>query len=366
MRPEAFCSRSSACCWTGFSYSLPALRRLHAAQLAAGAQREPLRACGEPLCALPRRWRSAAAQRWLGASRRAVASAPGSCARIAPEVRVAWLCTRRLTDPRSAATDARSVRMSSRDLSRVLALTQKVAELHRKEHHARAVEKSAAAISAAQELAQEDCLVVVHLQLLHITALNEHAQTPGLAVEALSQALYQPLEMVLAVIEALERRRAAGTLLAGACRSWPEEEWYGEYLQRREALNRQEPYTPEELALLVKLVGYDAYLMAAAAATNAMMVTLFYELPCVEPFARFILGAIDLFEQPRLKLWKDFSLASENMVTVTMQQFCKSHGPRIAARDALLPPILAECTLVGSALCAPTCCTSVMSLQAWR
>ena len=124
--------------------------------------------------------------------------------------------------------------MSSRDLSRVLELTQKVAEMHRKEHHARGMEKCAAAIAAAQELAQEDCLVVVHLQILHISALTEHGHTPGLSAEDYSKVTAQSLEVVLAAIEALERRMAAGTLEAGTCRSWPEEEWYGEYLQRRE------------------------------------------------------------------------------------------------------------------------------------
>jgi hypothetical protein len=50
--------------------------------------------------------------------------------------------------------------MSSRDLSRVVALSCKAFELQDKEHYARSVEKFAAAIAAAQELAQEDCLVV--------------------------------------------------------------------------------------------------------------------------------------------------------------------------------------------------------------
>jgi hypothetical protein len=78
--------------------------------------------------------------------------------------------------------------MSSRDLSRIVALTSKAHELQMKGHFVRAVEKSAAAIAAAQELAQEDCLVVTHLQLMQVSALKGYEVTPGIAADTVSAA----------------------------------------------------------------------------------------------------------------------------------------------------------------------------------
>jgi hypothetical protein len=232
--------------------------------------------------------------------------------------------------------------MSSRDLSRVVALTCKAYSLLIKAYYARAAEKSAAALSAAQELAQEDCFVVTRLRLLRLSALAGYANTPGVAAEAASAAEEQASQALRAAIATLERRRAAGTLLPGTCRTWPEEEWYGEYLQHREALNNEPAHSPVELALLAQFVGYEAYIFAAATASGAMGFKLSSNSSDALPFARFIMRAIDLFEQPRLKLWEGYSLASENALSNTMQEFSEVYGPRIAAHDASLPAFVKE------------------------
>ncbi len=234
----------------------------------------------------------------------------------------AWLCARRLPNASSPCRDAHSVAMSSRDLLRVVALSCKSLELQKKVHYARALEKGAAAIAAAQELAQEDCLVVTHLQLKHISSLQGYVKTPGVSPEAASAAKEQAGQMLLAAMATLERRKATGTLLAGMCRSWPEEEWYGLLLQRRRVWNGNSLRSPEELADLVQFVGYDAYLDVAAS-----VVFSFDSEPSPDhALWRFAVRAIDLFEQPRPKIWVSSSqtLASESVLTCTMQKFSET------------------------------------------
>ena len=100
--------------------------------------------------------------------------------------------------------------MSSHDLSHIVALSCKALELEIHGHYARAVEKSAAAIAAAEELAQEDCLVVTHMQLLHVNAQIGYADTAGVAGKAAEQATNKGSQMLVAAIATLERRRTGG------------------------------------------------------------------------------------------------------------------------------------------------------------
>jgi hypothetical protein len=113
------------------------------------------------------------------------------------------------------------------DLSRVIALTHKGNELGMKGHHARAAEKfSRAAEEAEKALLFPDSLVTCALRHEQLHALLSYAimldTVPPADVEkALREACLRLLPPVMAV---LERRRAAGTLLAGSCR--PEEETF--------------------------------------------------------------------------------------------------------------------------------------------
>ena len=222
--------------------------------------------------------------------------------------------------------------MSSRDLSRVVALSCKALELQKKGHYARSMEKCAAAIAAAQELAQEDCLVVTHLQLLLNDSLLGYVRTPGVAAEAGDAAERQGFQVLVAAIATLERRRAAGTLLAGKCRKWPEEEWYGHVLQHRQFMVGHPVHTPEVLALLVPFVGYDAYLDAASDAVSACVAE---SAPShvLELWHLIALHAIHFMEQ-RIKISEpDIPLSSEIVLASFLHaasESCgrlKEHGP---------------------------------------
>ncbi len=106
-------------------------------------------------------------------------------------------------------------------MSRVVALTNKAATLEQRGHWARAAEKFAEAVTAAQALHQPDCLIVATLQAAHANALLGHAQTAGVP-EARGVELYRSafLELLPPAMASLERRMAADTLLAGACRPY--------------------------------------------------------------------------------------------------------------------------------------------------
>ncbi len=71
--------------------------------------------------------------------------------------------------------------MASRDLSRVFELSDKAFELDSKGHYARAVEKYAAALAAAQALSQAHCLVVTQLRLMRCAGLRAYADTQSRA-----------------------------------------------------------------------------------------------------------------------------------------------------------------------------------------
>ncbi len=227
-------------------------------------------------------------------------------------------------------------------MSRVVELTCKAFELQEKGHYVRAVEKSAAAIAAAQELAQEDCLVVAQLQLMKRTMLRGYEESPGVAAEAASAAKEHGFELLLAAFATLERRKAADTLLAGKCRRWPEEEWYGHFLQHRMKLTKVPAYVPAELALFVTFVGYDAYLYAAAHAVYALSVGLMspsFDSLALARYAQYVVYAIDLFEQPR-HICRATSLASEGVLAGTLKKASEAIEKHDLVRNLVPAPFL--------------------------
>ena len=162
-----------------------------------------------------------------------------------------------------------------------------------------------------------------------------HAYTEAAAAEK------QSFVLLSAVIATLERRRAAGTLVAGTCRRWPEEEWYGKFVQHRELLNKRPPYTPKRQAMLAQFVGYDAYIYATAASLEALERQPKASSPEAQALAvcaPFAVRGIDLLEQPRLKIWNDSSLASEDMLANIMQLFSETYGPVLAEFGDIQPP----------------------------
>jgi hypothetical protein len=163
--------------------------------------------------------------------------------------------------------------MAALDVSHVVALTNKAVTLTTRGHWARAAEVYAEAVAAAQALHQPDCLIVAHLQTTHANALFGHADTAGVPearrVELLRSAF---LELLPAAMASLERRKAAGTLLAGACRPY-EMAWSAATTAHAAALDAKLPNaaarvppTADELSAWTAYVGYDAYIRTAAIA----------------------------------------------------------------------------------------------------
>jgi hypothetical protein len=109
--------------------------------------------------------------------------------------------------------------MAAVDVSHIVTLTNKAMTLKIRGHHARASEIYAEAVTAAQALQQPDCLVVAHLQASRANALLGHADTAGVP-EARRLELQRSafFDLLPAAMASLERRMAAGTLLAGTRR----------------------------------------------------------------------------------------------------------------------------------------------------
>jgi hypothetical protein len=159
--------------------------------------------------------------------------------------------------------------MAAVDLSRVVALVNKATTLESRGHWARAAEIYA--VTAAQALQQPDCVIVAHLQALHANALLGHATTAGVPearrVELLRSAF---LELLPAAMASLERRKAAGTLLAGACRPH-EVAWHAAKSAHGLALAAKMPTnvaprvppTAAEISAWSAYVGYYAYIVTA-------------------------------------------------------------------------------------------------------
>jgi hypothetical protein len=160
--------------------------------------------------------------------------------------------------------------MAAVDVSRVVALTNKAVTLESRAHWARAAEINAEAVTAAQALQQPDCVIVAHLQAAHANSLLGHANTAGVPAARrveLSRSAY--LELLPAAMASLQRRLAAGTLLAGACRPY-EVAWCAAHAKAvapsmRDAAVR-EPSTAEETLAWTAHVGYNAYIITAGVA----------------------------------------------------------------------------------------------------
>ena len=108
--------------------------------------------------------------------------------------------------------------MATQAYARVTELHNKGMELMRLLRCARAAEILGRAVAAAQALSpDEDCLVVAWLRFNQVTMLVAHS---GAAPERIKSAENEAFLVLLAVRRSLERRRAAGTLLASTCRPY--------------------------------------------------------------------------------------------------------------------------------------------------
>ena len=189
--------------------------------------------------------------------------------------------------------------MSSDVVARVYALYQKAEELADKGHLLRAAEIYGRAADAARALGP-DSLVALDLQLRQGTMLSCFATAPEAATadpRVLEAQLAQCATLFSCGIEALERRRAAGTLQEGTCAA-AEVAW-----RAREIQQANVNFPPALAASLASLAGYDQYLHAAKVGVDvlahARLFGAVYSAAQFELFAQHVVRAAELMQQPR-------------------------------------------------------------------
>jgi hypothetical protein len=164
------------------------------------------------------------------------------------------------------------------DVSAVAALYNKSLDLEHNGHTARSDEYLARALAAAQALGAEDCLIVASLQLNQADALFCAAfDTTARGTPATAQLVASMVPPYLAAVATLQRRSAAGTLLAGTCR--PAEEEWDRLKCGHLARLRAEGCTDAIAATFAPLVGYKAFLIAACFAAHLVSATRTCVLP---------------------------------------------------------------------------------------
>jgi hypothetical protein len=142
----------------------------------------------------------------------------------------------------------------------------------------------------------------------------------------------------LEVVGALQRRRAAGTLLAGACRP-AEVEWLQctyEHILQHDSDGRA------AAVFIAPFVGYTAYLEAASVAATILLINNTGDFSATQQQLRaclpFIADAAELMMQPRIH--EEYSLAREGRLVSSLRELIMriEHGviPRGADSARLL------------------------------
>ena len=188
--------------------------------------------------------------------------------------------------------------MSSDVIARVLALTHKFEELAKKGHLLRAAENCGRAAEAARALGADN-LVTLNLLMQRGHALNTYAVSAPDAADPRVLAAHRAegIALLSDAMEALERRRVAGTLLEGTC-SAAEEAW------RFALLEQENPGIPAAaLASRAALVGCEQFMSAALFLTKVLTRTREFQAECSDAqflsFAQHIVRAAELMQQPR-------------------------------------------------------------------
>ena len=188
--------------------------------------------------------------------------------------------------------------MSSDTLARVEAFRIKADELADKGHILRAVENYGRAAEAARALGADN-LVALHMLALQGSMVGCNAV---LALEAndadariCAAHRAESVALLSGVLEALERRRVADTLLEGKCTA-AEEAW-------RVLAYLQTETSAAEAASWAVLVGYEEFLNAAMGALGALgnmcMFASEFSGDQRPTFVRYIVRAAELMQQPR-------------------------------------------------------------------
>ena len=190
--------------------------------------------------------------------------------------------------------------MSSDTLARVLVFGKKADELADKGHLLRAAENYGRAAEAARTLG-EDNLVVIGAQVRQGEMLCMYAtNVPDAIADPHILAAHHAacIALLSGAVEALGRRRAAGTLLEGKCAS-AEEAWW-------EAGTLTQAYAgipAVETTSWAALVGYEEFLYAAANAMDMLRNALWFAAECsaaqFQSFTQHVVHAAELMQQPR-------------------------------------------------------------------
>ena len=192
--------------------------------------------------------------------------------------------------------------MFEAELAAITALDNKACELSRKDHHARCSEKRAAAVAAAQALGFEDCLITAHLQTSLVNAWVTEALAPGAAEAHTRIGMERATLLLRDVFPTLQRRKAAGTLFAGACRPI-EVAWCEAKLRHRAKIGVGLHALQDASAIIWKsqFVGYEAYLFTAVVSLIIAAVTPSAAAPTAHnlELMQFAVTAVDLMMQPR-------------------------------------------------------------------
>ena len=208
--------------------------------------------------------------------------------------------------------------MAPPDISDAVSLFNKAFDLESRGHVARVCELRARALSVSKARGSEDCLIVAMVQLditqqslwLADRPITDRGEQARILVAAV-----QPWQEVAAV---LQRRYAAGTLLAGACRP-AEVAWHVQtsvHISRSLRERALVTTADETTALAGPLVGYEALLVAAD-----MGLYLFFFAGRNEQFftaaqqhAVFTLAALAAEEMSKPHPWREkFGISNENV-----------------------------------------------------
>ena len=155
------------------------------------------------------------------------------------------------------------------DVSDVCKLTRAAQKQYFVKHDARAVELYERAIATAEALRQPDCLIVARLRVSCLGSQHRNvcaAQSGDHSADAKRRGGAQVLALFQAhlpgVLETLERRRAAGTLLPMCCRAH-EIAWEADCLRTELRLLGEPEPDAERLSQGAQLIGVQAYFAAA-------------------------------------------------------------------------------------------------------
>ena len=186
--------------------------------------------------------------------------------------------------------------MSSDVIATVDTLYRKADELCTKGHLLRAAENFGRAAEAARPLGADN-LVALFMQLRKGSLLGVWVTAPEAATRILAAHRAEFIALLVGAVAALERRRAAGTLLEGKCTA-AEEAW------RASAIPRENVNLPVGLAAgLAALFGYDVLLHAAAYALKVLLCPPMFAAECsgaqLQSFAQHVVRAAELMQQPR-------------------------------------------------------------------